>query len=117
MSFDRLFSHVSAHQDDKEGFEKLSRESQLNCACDFGAKRVLLNLNPDDLPKQQQLPLEAISVWAGKEKMTSDTGSSVRFHAHKNLARTEFEAAGILSHQQFSRVDWEIVHGSLTTVP
>ena len=117
MSFDRLFSHVSAHQDDKEDFAKLSRESQLNCACDFGAKRVLLNLNPDDLPKQQQFPLEAISVWAGKEKMTSDTGSSVRFHAHKNLARTEFEAAGILSHQQFSRVDWEIVHGSLTTVP
>ena len=101
MSFDRLFSHVLAHQDDKEDFEKLPRESQLNCACDFGAKRVLLNLNPDDLPKQQQFPLEAISVWARKEKMTSDTGSSVQFHAYKNLARTEFEAAGILSHQQF----------------
>jgi hypothetical protein len=48
--------------------------------------------------------------------MTSDTGSSVRFHAHKNLARKEFNAAGILSLQQFSRVDWEIVHSALTTV-
>jgi len=49
--------------------------------------------------------------------MTSDTGSSVRFHAHNNLARKEFNAAGILSLQQFSRVDWEIVHNALTTVP
>jgi hypothetical protein len=117
MSFDRLFSHVPAHQDDREDFENLSREAQLNCACDFGAKRVLLNHNPDDLPRQQQFPLEPISVWAGREKMTSDTGSSVRFHAHKNLAGKEFNAAGILTLQQFSRVDWEIVHSALTTVP
>jgi hypothetical protein len=102
MTFDRLFSHVSAHQDDMEEFENLSREAQLNCACDFGAKRVLLSQNPDDLPRQQQFPLEPISVWAGKEKMTPDTGSSVRFHAHKTLAQEEFDAAGILSFQQFS---------------
>ena len=51
--------------------------------------------------------------------MTSDTESSVRFHTHKNLARKEFDAAGILSVQQFSRVDWEweIMHSALTTVP
>ena len=116
MSFDRLFSHVSAHQDDREEFESLSREAQLNCACDFGAKRVLLTHNPDDLPRQQQFPLEPISVWAGREKMTSDTGGSVRFHAHKNLARKEFNAAGILTFQQFDRVDWVIVHTALTTV-
>jgi hypothetical protein len=84
MSFDRLFSHVPAHQDDREDFESLSQEAQLNCACIFGAKWVLLNHNPDDLPRQQQFPLEPISVWAGREKMTSYTGSSVRFHTHKN---------------------------------
>ena len=49
--------------------------------------------------------------------MTSDTVSSVRFHAHKNLARKNINAARILSLQQFSRVDWEIVHSALTTVP
>ncbi len=49
--------------------------------------------------------------------MTSDTGSRVRFHAHKNLAREEFEVAGISSPQQFSCVDWEIVHSALATVP
>jgi hypothetical protein len=49
--------------------------------------------------------------------MTSDTVSSVRFHAHKNLARKNINAARILSLQQFSRVDWEIVHSALITVP
>jgi hypothetical protein len=102
MTFDCLFSHVSAHQDDIEEFENLLHEAQLNCVCDFDAKQVLLSQNPDDLPRQQQFPLKPISVWAGKEKMTSDTGSSVRFHAHKTLAQEEFNAAGILSFQKFS---------------
>jgi hypothetical protein len=83
----------------------------------FWRKEVLLSQNPDDLPKQQAFPLEAISVWAGKEKMTSDTGSSIRYHAHKHLAREELAAAGVLTFQQFDRVDWEIVHSALTTVP
>jgi hypothetical protein len=48
--------------------------------------------------------------------MTSDTGSSVWFHAHKNLAWKEFNAAGILPFQQFDQVDWVIVHMALTTV-
>ena len=75
MTFDRLFSHVPAHQDDREDFENISRQSQLN-------KQVLLSQNPGDLPKQQAFPLEAISMWAGKENMMSDTGSSVRYHVH-----------------------------------
>ena len=117
MTFDRLFSHVPAHQDDREDFENLTRQSQLNCAVDFGAKRVLLSQDPDNLPKQQAFPLEAISVWAGKEKMTSDTGSSIRYHAHKHLAKEEMAAAGVLTFHQFDRVDWEVVHGALVTVP
>ena len=117
MMFDCLFSHVPAHQDDREDFENLSRQSQLNCTADFGAKRVLLSQNPYNLPKQQAFPLEAISVWAGKEKMTSDTGSSIRYHMHKHLAREELAAAGVLTVQQFDRVDWEVVHSALVTVP
>ncbi len=117
MTFDCLFLHVSTHQDNREGYENLSRQAQLNCAANFGAKQVLLRLNPDDLPRQQAFPLEAISVWAGREKMMSDMGSSIRYHMHKNLAREEFDAAGVLSFQQFDRVDWEIVHSALTTVP
>jgi hypothetical protein len=67
MTFDCLFLYVPAHQDNKEDFESLSRQSQLNCTADFGVKRVLLSLS-DDLPKQQAFPLEAISVRAGKTK-------------------------------------------------
>jgi len=52
MMFDHLFSHIPAQQDDKEDFENLSRQSQLNCTADFGMKRVLLSLNSGDLPKQ-----------------------------------------------------------------
>ena len=79
MRFDCLFSHVPAHQDDREDFENLSRQSQLNSAADFGTKRVILSQNLFDLPKQQAFPLEAISMWAGKEKMTSDLGISIRY--------------------------------------
>jgi hypothetical protein len=49
--------------------------------------------------------------------MTSNTGSSIRYHAHKHLAREELAAAGVLTFQQFNRVDWEGVHSALTTVP
>jgi hypothetical protein len=74
LTFTRLFSHISAHQDDRIKFEDLTRPAQLNCAVDFGVKRALLKLDALDLPRQQSFPLEAISVFAGQEKMTSDTG-------------------------------------------
>jgi hypothetical protein len=94
MTFDRLFLHVSSHQDDREDYDNLSRQAQLNCAANFGIKRVLLRLNPDNLPMKQTFPLEAISVWAGREKMTSDTGSSIRYHVHKNLTREDLTWLG-----------------------
>ena len=56
-------------------------------------------------------------MWAGKEKMMSDTGSSIRYHTHKHLAREESAVAGVLTVQQFDRVDWEVVHSALMTVP
>ncbi len=68
MSFTRQFSHVSAHQDDRTKWENLTRAEQLNCAADFGAKRVLLRHDAADLPRQQKFPLEAVCVWAGREK-------------------------------------------------
>jgi hypothetical protein len=46
--------------------------------------------------------------------MTSDTGSSIRYHTHKHHAREELAAAGVLTFQpQFDRVDWEVVHSAL----
>ncbi len=117
MSFMQLFSHVSAHQDNQTKFDNLPREAQLNCAVDFGAKRALLSLDATDLPWQQKFPLEAICVWVGREKMTSDTGHHIQYHAHGHLACEEFAAAGLLSNTQFDLVDWQMVHNTLSTVP
>ena len=117
MSFTRQFSHVSAHQDDRTKWENLMRAEQLNCAADFGAKRVLLRHDAADLPRQQKFPLEAVCVWAGREKMTSDTGHYIRYHAHQQLAREELAAAGILTKVQFDLVDWQVVHSTLSGVP
>jgi hypothetical protein len=37
--------------------------------------------------------------------MTSDMGNSVRYYAHRKLAREEFDTAGILSFTQLAQVD------------
>jgi hypothetical protein len=117
MSFTRLVSHVSAHQDNQTKFNNLPRKAQLNYAVDFGAKRALLSLDTTNLPRQQKFPLEAICVWADREKMMSDTGHHIRYHAHGHLAWKEFAVAGLLSNTQFDLVDWQNdaqypVHGS-----
>ncbi len=117
LSFTRSFSHVSAHQDDSARFEDLSQPAQLNCAADFGAKQALLDLDAFSLPRQQSFPLETISVFVSREKMTSDTGPHLRFHAHRQLAREEFAAAGILQPDHFDKVNWETVHYTLSMVP
>jgi hypothetical protein len=66
---------------------------KLNCAADFGAKMVLLNLDANDLPRQQRFPLEAICAWAGREKMALDTGHYIWYHVHHQLAWDEFDLA------------------------
>jgi len=117
LSFTRIFFHVSAHQDNTKKFDDLLRPAQLNCAVDFGAKRALLRFNADELPHQLPFPLETVSVWARKEKLTLDTGYCIRYHTHERLAREEFDSAGLPSYSQFNKVDWEIVHCTLLMVP
>jgi hypothetical protein len=58
LSFKRLFSHISAHQDDHTQWENLMHVEKLKCAMDFGAKMILLSMDTNDLPRQQQCPLE-----------------------------------------------------------
>jgi hypothetical protein len=117
LSFKRKYIHVAAHQNDNMDFGSLSRPSQLNCACDYAAKRILLDLCPLDIPQQKRLPLEAVSVWAGKEKISTDQAHRLRYYAHRQLAREEFAAAKVLTNHQFEKVDWEMVHQTLNSVP
>ena len=107
MALDCLFSHVSAHQDDREDFENLSRQAQLNLCGQSWRQASTPQLGQEQPSQATSAPpgLKAITVWAGKERMTSNSGSSIRYHAHKNLAREELDAAGMLSFQQFGQVD------------
>ncbi len=74
-------------------------------------------------PRRQQpatatkFPLEAICMWAGREKMTSDTGHHIRYHAHCHLAWGEFLADQVLTNTQFDLFDWQMVHNTLSTIP
>jgi hypothetical protein len=53
----------------------------------------------------------------GGEKLSSETGQLLRFHAHRQLARTFFHQKGILTRDTFNEVDWEAVHRALHAVP
>jgi hypothetical protein len=101
---------MEAHQDDHQDFSALSRPSQLNCACDLIAKQCIENLDQMNLPNQTRLPLKPVCVWAGQEKISTDLADRLRYWAHLNKARKVFSEAGILSHEQFNKVDWEMVH-------
>ena len=61
--------------------------------------------------------LSRLCVWAGQEKITTDLADRLRYWAHRHKARKVFSEAGILSHAQFDKVDWEMVHPALHSVP
>ncbi len=44
-------------------------------------------------------------------------GDYVQFWAHHCLARTMFHSLGVLFHQEFDHVDWEMVYDTLREVP
>ncbi len=79
LTFSRKYCHVEAHQDDKVKWEELSHEAQLNAACDAGAKAVIQKQDITDLPPQKSFPLEPICMFVDGKKITSDTGSHIRY--------------------------------------
>jgi hypothetical protein len=113
LSFDRIYSHVKAHQDDMEEYKNLSIPSQLNCTIDYHAKAVLWNINPTELLKQKSFPLEPVCVFIGDSKVTKDNVDSLRFWAPWKLAKERFEVLHILHHNAFEMVDWKIVNRRL----
>jgi hypothetical protein len=117
LSFDRFYSHVRAHQDNREDYQGLSRQSQLNKIMDYNAKRALLDLPSSDPPCQQAFPLEPVCVYAGGWKITADMAPQVRYLAHLHLAQEKFCQMKILDGQVFDLVDWEMIHKTLHKVP
>ena len=91
FSFDCIYEHVEAHQDEEKGYHKLPREAQLNSCMDLDAKSELWNLVGLEVPAQQPLPLEAVVVKIGKHKMMAGSEESIVYWCNKALARGNTE--------------------------
>jgi hypothetical protein len=105
LSFATRYSHIKAHQDDHTSFKNLDRKAQLNCICDHAAKfRIATDRQHQPAPGTL-FPLETVGVYVRGEKMTSDTGGSIRYWAHHQLARNYYQEHKILSHDQFDAID------------
>ncbi len=117
LTFSINYSHVKAHQDDTTPFKKLSRSLQLNCICDHLAKQRLSDGEAEPKGGSQLFPLEPIGIFVGGEKLSSEAGPLLQFHAHCQLIRSLFHWKKILSRNEFEEVDWELVHRTLHLVP
>lgn len=115
--FDLIYHHIKAHQDDKESYHKLLRAAQLNCQADYLAKSVIWGLEGKAIPPQEMLPLEAIGIFAGRTKITSGPGETLRFWAAKTVARRVFHEYKILQPEAFDEVAWATVHRVLWDIP
>ena len=110
---------MKAHQDNEEEYENLARPAQLNVHCndDGMAKREIWEFSGKEMPKQRCFPLEVISVWVCKDKMTSDTSKALRFWVHRQLTEQTFCSLGLLTPTQFWEVAWKQIYGTLNEVP
>ena len=59
---------MAAHQDNHTRWEDLTRATQLNLACDAGAKAIL---------QQEAFPLKLICMFIDGKKMTLDTRAHI----------------------------------------
>ena len=62
-------------------------------------------------------PLEPIGMFVQGGKLTSDTGDTLRFWAHRQLARKYYQSKGIILHDQFDETDWWSLQHTLTSLP
>jgi hypothetical protein len=117
LTFSIHYSNVTAHQDNTTLFDKLSRSSQLNCICDHLAKQRLADGGLKPKGGSKLFPLEPIGIFVGGEKLLSETGPLLRFHAHCQLARRLFHQKKILMKDEFEEVNWELVRRALHSMP
>ncbi len=77
LTFTTYYSHVKAHQDNKDSFSKLSRNAQLNCICDHAAKVRIAADGIEAMTPCRMFPLELIGLFVGGQKMTLETGDHI----------------------------------------
>ncbi len=113
LSFHREYIHVEAHQDNLTRWEDLSREAQINAACNAGAKAMLRSQDVTNHTQQEPFPLEPICLFVEGTKMTSDTRAHIRYVAGQQVARTFFHETSRMFTDAFDEVDWPQVHRTL----
>ena len=105
LTFGVCYEHVDAHQDDGKDFALLKRPAQLNCVCDGMTKGVVWGLVGEKMPKKCAFPLEAVAVYVGEDKLSSDMSKVVRFHVHRHIAKEVYAKLRILDESQFEEVE------------
>ena len=107
---------MKAYQDVDMAYQYLSRPSQINCIMDDQAKNVIWVLEGLHLPIQDNFPLEPVLIFVGNEKMTFNTGDSLLFWVHQQLAKKIFFKLVILTPLGFKEVVWMLVYDTLHEV-
>jgi hypothetical protein len=117
LSFKRIFSHVKAHQDDRKGWDEMERQAQMNCGCDHGAKDKIFETVEQGIQRQQEFPLEPLALFIAGEKVTTESGSLIRFEAHRKEAKAVMLERKVLNPIAFEEVAWRHVHRTLHDLP
>lgn len=117
FSFDVIYGHVHAHQDNKGRYSDFLCPAQLNCQMDYLAKKVLWGLEGQCPPPQGMLPLESVGVFACKRKITSGHGKTLQFWSSRKVSWLVFAKYNILAPEAFDDVAWYVVHNALWEVP
>jgi hypothetical protein len=82
---------------------------------DVDAKSELWKLVGLEVPAQQPLPLEAVVVKIGKDKMTAGSEESIVYWCNKALARRTLHDAKVkwINEEQFDEVYWPACYTAL----
>ena len=113
LTFACSYSHVKSHQDDDMAYQYLPRPYQLNFIMDYQAKNFIGGIEGLHLPAQDILPIEPVAIFVGNEKMTYNTGDSLRLWFHQHLAKKIFFKLGILTLLVFKEVACSLVYDTL----
>ena len=116
FSFECVYEHIEVHQDEGKSYEEISRAAQLNSCMDLDAKSELWGLVGQELPSQQPLPLEAVVVKIGRDKMTAGSEEGIVYWCNKALARQILNDPKVkwINTEQFDEIYWPACYAALS---
>lgn len=116
FSFECIYEHVEAQQDEEKAYHGLPREAQLNSCMNLEAKSELGSLVGQEVPAPQPLPWESIVVRIGKDKMTAGLEESIVYWCNKAFAWRTLSDSKVkwLDEEQFDEVYWPACYSALT---